>query len=374
MDTTIIANPWETSVNVYKTELQRGYQWIQIQAHASPKEQLLYPRARFSFQPPGVVDEDLSYPGIYPDYGWAWQVQQGALYGWTKDISSEVFNRSNAGYAMRYQTGVMMQEGTNRSVMWNAEAPTGSYEVNELVAGDPAKSDGVYRINVEGKLVVDGIPTVAEPLVWGERVVNVDDGMITMSSRVNSVNNRVTYLDITYQDGGPDSILSKDIYTLTPKAFFFNLFSCSAGRYIDPDYVAGWYIFGDTYGLGAIGSTKTGGMFDYRPFYEKVAEGQSIGAALQNWFGVRGVSDPGWFYGVTLFGDPTLRSRLVESDPYEPNNTFEDATLIAYGDLVEDANISPFTGDSMTDDVDFYHFTGQKESDFGRVAVATRKH
>jgi hypothetical protein len=106
---------------------------------------------------------------------------------------------------------------------------------------------------------------------------------------------------------GPGAIYNLDIYRLDPNAFFYNLFACGSARFVERNYLSGWYVFADTHGLLAIGPTKTGGMvrgFDL--FHEPLARGASLGQAFREWFAVKGVEDKGWHYGLVLHGDPTL--------------------------------------------------------------------
>jgi hypothetical protein len=67
----------------------------------------------------------------------------------------------------------------------------------------------------------------------------------------------------TYHEDGVSRsslIYNDSIYEIDPHAFFYNLFACGAGRFIEPDYIAGWYVFADSYGLVALGSTTSGGV------------------------------------------------------------------------------------------------------------------
>jgi hypothetical protein len=103
---------------------------------------------------------------------------------------------------------------------------------------------------------------------------------------------------------------------LDPPALFYNLFACSNARYVESDYMGGWYIFADTYGLAAIGSTKTGSMLHFQEFYYPLGRGSCLGAAFLDWFLAIAQNgfDQGeidWFYGMTLLGDPTLRPHLT---------------------------------------------------------------
>lgn len=108
-----------------------------------------------------------------------------------------------------------------------------------------------------------------------------------------------------------DYVYVNDIITIDPAAYFYNLFACSNARYIEADYMGGWYIFVDSFGLGAVGSTKTGSMLTFEDFYDPLADGATLGDAFKHWFSQRasgGFADweKAWFYGMTLLGDPAL--------------------------------------------------------------------
>jgi len=116
-----------------------------------------------------------------------------------------------------------------------------------------------------------------------------------------------------------------EVKSIDPVAYFYNLFACSNARYVETDYMGGWYIFCQTYGLVALGSTKTGSMLYFEDFYQPFGEGAAIGRAFLDWFVGRASggfeeSEVCWYYGMTLLGDPTLiiqrksTSRLVQYD------------------------------------------------------------
>jgi hypothetical protein len=107
-------------------------------------------------------------------------------------------------------------------------------------------------------------------------------------------------------------IYSYEIPTIDPLAFFYNLFACSNARYVESGYMGGEYVFTPVYGLGAIGSTKTGSMLEFQDFYAPLGEGKEIGEALRAWFQAQiedgyELWEKSWYYGMTLIGDPTLR-------------------------------------------------------------------
>jgi len=105
---------------------------------------------------------------------------------------------------------------------------------------------------------------------------------------------------------------------IDPRAVFYNLFACSNARYVESDYMSGWYIFCQTFGLASVGSTKTGSMLNFNSFYGPFGSGYSFGEAFMAWFEdvlweEQNEFDICWFYGMTLCGDPTLRRGMTSS-------------------------------------------------------------
>ncbi|MGD9782843.1 MAG: C25 family cysteine peptidase [Kiritimatiellia bacterium] len=97
-----------------------------------------------------------------------------------------------------------------------------------------------------------------------------------------------------------------------PPALFYSFYVCSGCDYTESDYLAGLVVQNpDDSGLAAWGSTKTGGIWEDRFFYEPMALRQSIGEAFVAWFNA--VQErypayaPPWWYGMVLIGDGTLR-------------------------------------------------------------------
>ncbi len=105
---------------------------------------------------------------------------------------------------------------------------------------------------------------------------------------------------------------SYEVPVIDPQANFYNLFACSNARYIETENMGGMNIFSPTYGLGALGTTKTGSMLNFDEFYYPLGKGATLGEAFRDWFITRGLdgyqtSEMSWFYGMALLGDPTLR-------------------------------------------------------------------
>lgn len=102
------------------------------------------------------------------------------------------------------------------------------------------------------------------------------------------------------------TVSSTEYLSIDPPALFYQLFVCSGTRYIETQYLGGACIFADTYGVLALGSTKTGSMLYFNDFYGSLSTSDYVGAAFQEWFKKWGESDPKWFYGLNILGDPTL--------------------------------------------------------------------
>jgi hypothetical protein len=116
-----------------------------------------------------------------------------------------------------------------------------------------------------------------------------------------------------YNNGNQyDYYYGTEYVTQNPPTFFYNFFACSFCRYTDNGYGGGRAIFNDDYGIGSIGSTKTGSMLDFRYFYRPLGEGKNLGQAFKYWFDCIydsvGMSFDRlcWHYGMTLLGDPFL--------------------------------------------------------------------
>lgn len=107
--------------------------------------------------------------------------------------------------------------------------------------------------------------------------------------------------------GYTGTVFNCEIWAIRPRAHFYNLFACSGARYVEENYSAGWDILHDDWGLTALGSTKTGSMLGFQYFYGPLSRDSCIGDALKRWFIVYGLSDPDWFYGMAIVGDPTLK-------------------------------------------------------------------
>lgn len=125
---------------------------------------------------------------VYGDRG------AGNFYGWDA-VNTAWARERNLPLSpdKRFDTLNHMQQAGSR--IWEVGLSNGTYTVL-LVAGDPGFTNSVYKINVEGLLTVDGMPTDNQPWFFGTRTVTVADGRLTVSSAPGATNNKICFVEI----------------------------------------------------------------------------------------------------------------------------------------------------------------------------------
>ena len=112
-----------------------------------------------------------------------------------------------------------------------------------------------------------------------------------------------------YSGGYAGTVFNFEIWFANPPFLFLNLFQCSGTRFFEENYTAGCYIFGPENGLLSVGSSKVGSMLHFSDFYGPMNNDYSVGEAFKQWFTQWGITDPSWFYGMIICGDPTLKPK-----------------------------------------------------------------
>ncbi|MGQ9702628.1 MAG: T9SS type A sorting domain-containing protein, partial [bacterium] len=118
-----------------------------------------------------------------------------------------------------------------------------------------------------------------------------------------------------YNNGSSyDYYYANEYNTQNPPANFYNHFACSFARYTTNGYGGGQSIFNQSYGLGEVGSTKTGSMLGFEYFYGPLGQNKTLGQAFKDWFTY--ITSDGvtfdelcWHYGMTLLADPWLKPK-----------------------------------------------------------------
>jgi hypothetical protein len=132
----------------------------------------------------GFLVDDGSPYGAYGDFS----------YGWNADNRLHSRER-NAPTSPDKEHDTLNHMQKNGSFIWEIALENGFYEVT-AVAGDAIYFDSIFKINVEGVLVVDGIPTSTAPWVQGIALVEVTDGYLTVTSAEGAENNKLNLLRI----------------------------------------------------------------------------------------------------------------------------------------------------------------------------------
>lgn len=113
-----------------------------------------------------------------------------------------------------------------------------------------------------------------------------------------------------YWSPGPTTYWNQIVPAL-PEARFYNLFACSNCRFTTVHCMGSVYALCTGSGLAAVGSTKSGAMLSFSPFYIPLGDGSSLGEAYRDWWdyiaaGGLTPSEKSWHLGMVLLGDPSL--------------------------------------------------------------------
>jgi hypothetical protein len=121
----------------------------------------------------------------------------GERYGWNADNAAQTRDRNRANSPdQRYDTLTHLQKPANPNASWEIAVPNGSYRVR-VVAGDPARFDSVFRLNVEGVATVSGTPTSSTRWLEGTSTVSVSDGRLTVTNGAGASNNKICFIEIS---------------------------------------------------------------------------------------------------------------------------------------------------------------------------------
>ncbi len=116
-----------------------------------------------------------------------------------------------------------------------------------------------------------------------------------------------------------DDVYSRDYRRLTPPALFYSFFVCSGADYSLSNSLATTTALNtNRSGLVSWGSTKTGGMWAEGEFYDRLADGKSIGESFREWFNIeypryQAYNVAAWWGGLVIAGDASLP--VAHADP-----------------------------------------------------------
>ena len=120
-----------------------------------------------------------------------------------------------------------------------------------------------------------------------------------------------------FGSGTEGTLTYTDIWTNTTKPFFYNLYACYSNNFTQINNIGTHYLFSnDT--LCVIGSSRSGGMDLYQPFYDNLSLNATIGKAFNGWFYNPEIEQLGktqLYEGMTILGDPLLTVKMHDTIP-----------------------------------------------------------
>src|SRR4051812_3383763 len=135
----------------------------------------------------------------------------GYTYGWSATNTANTRDRNAAlSPDQLHDTLIHMQK--SGTFTWELAVPNGTYSV-DLVSGDATAIDSTYKINVEGKLLVDGKPSAATHWLEGTGQIEVSDGKLSVSNASGAANNKICYIDVESIELAPPGVSTIEIST-----------------------------------------------------------------------------------------------------------------------------------------------------------------
>jgi parallel beta-helix repeat protein len=257
------------------------------------------------------VDDDMyvGHTGEVAPEIWVGRIDATTLSGETIDIYKNYFDKNHA-----YRTGDLKLP--NRALLYidddwsnNPQYYKEPHQILYPYTSCVAHKDGTNSVDYKNRLT------------WDYDWITV---MVHSSPSGHS-------FDSSYVESG--WVSSDEIKTINPHGLFYNLFACSAAQFQAPNYLAGNYLFADTYGVAVIGSTKSGGMLKFDEFYQPLSIGKTLGESYKDWFSyiaINGFStyEIMWHYGMGLLGDPTLHPNIPNDLPVSFIDNLDDYSKI----------------------------------------------
>ena len=202
-------------------------------------DDVIFRPVAINFQPAGMGTVPAHF---HADLGRAYGTRgNGLVYGWDRDISSQMVNRDNPRSPKeQYDTFAKMDGGAS----WSMAVPNGRYYVT-LVAGDVNYTDGQdFRMSIEGRNILRGKPGPRYEWIEGSDFIEVTDGKLTVSSSEKAVANKLDYLMIRRAAPAPDYPVVDDLswtYSDTKLNVPHDFVEGAGVRLKDKVYVMGGY-------------------------------------------------------------------------------------------------------------------------------------
>ena len=182
-----------------------------------------------------------------------------------------------------------------------------------------------------------------------------------------------------YMDVG--LVYNTDLSILPPHANFYQLFACSGARFVEQDNSACCYLFMGDRALWVVGSTKTGSIITWGlPYFFQGIRDSCVGEVMQDFLTMAGDFVPDWHFGLTILGDPTLKTIYHSRGTTTIDSTtgFPDGTLLptsgAAADVrilnsVDEYDIYVLAADEYSGTIDKFYYDGDVEYELSTFSI-----
>ena len=117
----------------------------------------------------------------------------GYSYGWNTNLTANNRERMVAD-DKRFDTFMQMQTSANST--WSIDLPNQWYKVS-MAVGDPNFTDSNHKIEANGILIVNYLPTTANKFGAGTAYTKVIDGKMLVKTATGSTNAKINFIHIT---------------------------------------------------------------------------------------------------------------------------------------------------------------------------------
>lgn len=151
---------------------------------------------------------------------------------------------------------------------------------------------------------LDDETRLSEDYLGGETTVRPTTGPMGGAAEWSLYYSPEDYIDLNDRvfDESGGRVYDDDVRAIDPCCFFYDLWCCGSRRFPQSNYLDGWYIFTDSYGLASWGL-----LSPPKKFYAALAEGKCLGEAQLVYLNEAVTEDSyGWADAFGMYGDPTL--------------------------------------------------------------------
>ncbi|MBN1598149.1 MAG: T9SS type A sorting domain-containing protein [Bacteroidales bacterium] len=166
--------------------------WEYLQGSGSEDTDTIYEgEIQINFQNSATETPEGYYADIGSVYG---NRGNGMEYGWSVNNTASARNRGGTEENMVFYTLNHMQNSGTKT--WEIAVGNGLYRVS-LACGDPEYYDSYHKIEIEGKVVLEGQPNPERLWIMSTDTIEVLDEKLTVSPASGGINTKINLIHIT---------------------------------------------------------------------------------------------------------------------------------------------------------------------------------